>query len=176
MGTLTACDEAGIIFVVPQTLMAKRMKKKGNKAVDDVVQAGQWGGGGGKTWIFRTNGGRIFSYIITRNTQCIYSLEFGYTDKSGNKHRTGQYGTLGSINETNTFDNDEDITEIGGTVGPFAGMTVITSLYFRTNKKVYEIGDKNGTNFSLPLTKGKFEGFYGRSGDVIDSFGAVLVA
>ncbi|GJV66326.1 NAC domain-containing protein [Tanacetum coccineum] len=43
MCTLTACDEAGIIFVEPQTLMARRMKKKGNN--DMVYVLIQWSDG-----------------------------------------------------------------------------------------------------------------------------------
>ncbi|KAI3827202.1 hypothetical protein L1987_01274 [Smallanthus sonchifolius] len=133
------------------------------------------GGTGGKGWKFTTNGGRINSIIITTG-DCVFSLEFLYIDKDNTTHRSGQFGTLGITAETINFADDEDINEISGTVGNFAGLTVITSLSFKTNKTVYgPFGRVLGTNFSLPVTKGKFEGFFGNSGDVIDSFGAVLV-
>ena len=74
------------------------------------------------------------------------------------------------------FGDDENIIGFSGTFGPYQGITVITSLSFETNKNVYgPFGTMGKDNFSLPLTKGKFGGFFGRNGIFVDSIGAVLV-
>ncbi|KAL8210827.1 hypothetical protein R6Q57_005264 [Mikania cordata] len=143
----------------------------------DVVCVGPWGGPGGGPWTFRTNGGKINSIIITSNISTVNSLEFCYTDNSGNTHHAGPFGTPQFPDhhaKVFKFVDDEDLIEISGTFGMWANMEVITSLSFKTNKKVYgPVGMELGTPFYLPI-KGVFEGFFGNSGDVIDAFGAIL--
>lgn len=74
-----------------------------------------------------------------------------------------------------TFADDENLIGISGTVGIYAGCTVITSLSFLTNKTHHgPYGTNQGTNFSLPVTKGQFGGFSGNYGSYLDSFGAIL--
>ena len=75
-----------------------------------------------------------------------------------------------------TFEGDEDIIRVSGTTGVIYNITVITSLSFHTNKgKTYgPYGRNGGTSFSLPVTKGKFTGFFGNYGDFLDSFGVIL--
>lgn len=74
------------------------------------------------------------------------------------------------------FDDDEYLIRVSGTVGEFYNRTVITSLSFHTNKgKTYDsYGQGGGTSFSLPLTRGKFIGFFGNYKDYIDSLGFIL--
>ncbi|KAL8240901.1 hypothetical protein R6Q59_014256 [Mikania micrantha] len=141
----------------------------------NVVYVGPWGGPGGRPWTFRTNGGKINSITITSNGSIINSLEFGYTDKDGNTHRAGPFGTPLTSAQVFEFEVDEDLKEISGTFGMWSNVKVITSLAFKTNKKVYgPVGKEFGTTFSLPVQAGVFEGFFGHSGEVIDGFGAVL--
>lgn len=74
-----------------------------------------------------------------------------------------------------TFADDENLIGISGTVGVYAGYTVITSLSFLTNKKKYgPYGTTQGTSFSLPVAKGSFGGFSGNYGDYLDSFSVIL--
>nr|AAL84817.1 tuber agglutinin [Helianthus tuberosus] len=144
-------------------------------ASDIGVQAGPWGGNGGKRWLQTAHGGKITAIIIKGGT-CIFSIQFVYKDKDNIEYLSGQFGVQGDKAETITFADDEDITGISGTFGAYYQMTVVTSLTFQTNKKVYgPFGTVAGSRFSLPLTKGKFAGFFGNSGDVLDSIGGVVV-
>lgn len=80
-----------------------------------------------------------------------------------------------------TFDEDEDIRVLSGTFGPYLSIsnTVITSLKIKTNKQVHgpfgTVGNEGNESFSLPVTKGKIAGFFGRHGPYINSIGAILV-
>ncbi|KAI3827158.1 hypothetical protein L1987_01228 [Smallanthus sonchifolius] len=140
-----------------------------------VVHAGPWGGKGGTPWLLATHGGKVTSIII-KGGSCIFSIQFVYTDKDNTEYRSGQFGVLGDKAETISFADNEDIIAISGTYGTYYDMTVVTSLTFQTNKKVYgPFGTVTNSTFSLPVTKGKFAGFFGNSGDVLDSFGVVLV-
>ncbi|XP_076927771.1 horcolin-like [Bidens hawaiensis] len=145
----------------------------------DIIQGGPWGGFGGDPWLVTTNGGRVYSIKIVSRTggadSCITSLEFFYTDKDNVKHSSKKFGNLSGNAETLNFADDEDIVEVKGTFGALYHMTVITSLTFVTNKKVYgPFGRLTSNVLGSFETKGRFEGFFGRSGDVIDSLGAVL--
>lgn len=74
-----------------------------------------------------------------------------------------------------TFAKDEEITRVSGTFGEHDNVTVIKSLTIVTNKNNYPTYGKKGTReFSLPVAKGKFIGFYGTYGDYVESFGALL--
>lgn len=75
-----------------------------------------------------------------------------------------------------TFADDEDLIQVSGTVGSFNGATVITSLSFHTNigKTYGPYGQGGGTSFSLPVTKGKYMGFFGNYTDYLTSIGVIL--
>lgn len=74
-----------------------------------------------------------------------------------------------------TFAQNEEITRISGTFGEHDKVTVIKSLTIATNKNNYPTyGKKGTTEFSLPVAKGKFVGFYGTYEDYLESFGAYL--
>ena len=80
-----------------------------------------------------------------------------------------------------TFDHDEEIIGIDGTVGvsagDYAGYTIISSLSFLTNKRTHgPFGKETGTPFAVPWNKGSFAGFYGLAGYYIDGIGVYLKA
>ncbi|PWA42620.1 Mannose-binding lectin [Artemisia annua] len=80
-----------------------------------------------------------------------------------------------------TFDYDEEISGISGTVGvsrgKYAGYTIISSLSFITNKRTHgPFGQARGTQFAVPWNKGSFAGFYGLAGYYIDGIGVYLRA
>ncbi|KVI11406.1 Mannose-binding lectin [Cynara cardunculus var. scolymus] len=80
-----------------------------------------------------------------------------------------------------TFDVDEEIIGIDGTVGvstgEFPGYTIISSLSFLTNKRTHgPFGKATGTPFAVPWNKGSFAGFYGLAGYYIDGIGVYLKA
>ncbi|KAI3681100.1 hypothetical protein L6452_35883 [Arctium lappa] len=74
------------------------------------------------------------------------------------------------------FDEDEELTEMNGTIGEYIGITpVVRSLSFGTNKRTHgPFGTDGGTSFSLPVVSGKFVGFFGERGAFLDSIGAIL--
>ncbi|KAI3681105.1 hypothetical protein L6452_35888 [Arctium lappa] len=106
---------------------------------------------------------------------CIDSIKFTYDGVDGVNHGSPAYGGNGGTNHMITFVEGEVITRITGTFGEHGQAMVITSLSIDTNKGTHGPYGKNvGTGFSLPVTKGKFIGFYGTYGDYIQSFGAIL--
>ncbi|KAJ0705746.1 putative jacalin-like lectin domain-containing protein [Helianthus annuus] len=140
-----------------------------------VVEAGPWGGKGGVRWIQSAGGGK-FTSIIIRGGACIFSIQFVFKDIHNIEYRSGRFGDLGDKAETITFADDEEVHAISGTVGEWGGHTCVTSLTFYTTKKPYgPFGTVTGSHFSLPVAKGKFTGFFGNSGDFLDSIGVVLV-
>lgn len=59
--------------------------------------------------------------------------------------------------------------------GRHAGLTVISSLSFVTNKKTSgPFGKERGAHFSVPWDSGSFAGFYGRAGLYMDGLGCYL--
>lgn len=67
----------------------------------------------------------------------------------------------------------ETLTGISGTYD-----NLVRSLGFSTNKRNFigPFGLETGTTFSLPIKDGVIDGFHGRSGWWIDSFGVILRA
>lgn len=68
----------------------------------------------------------------------------------------------------------EVLTHISGYYGPvmYMGPSVIKSLTFHTNKRVYgPFGDDHGTYFTTKLKEGKVVGIHGRKGLFLDAFG-----
>lgn len=67
----------------------------------------------------------------------------------------------------------EYITSFSGYINSYNGLSLINSLAFRTNKRIWgPIGKEEGKYFSLPSEVGKIVGFFGRSGTFLDSIGA----
>ncbi|KAJ9565544.1 hypothetical protein OSB04_001510 [Centaurea solstitialis] len=143
-----------------------------NMATSGNVEVGPWGGTGGAPWRFQPNG-RITAIYIASGV-CIDSIRFTYVDGQGTQS-SPTYGGQGGGRQTIAFDNDEEIRQISGTIGEYLGVTVVTSLTITTNKRVWPTyGADGGTSFSLPVVVGKFVGFFGNSGDFLNSIGAIL--
>lgn len=76
-----------------------------------------------------------------------------------------------------TFDDDEKIIGINGTIGTHFGQTIISSLSFNTNKKTHgPFGRVTESVFSIPWDQGSLAGVYGISGDYINCIGVYLKA
>ncbi|XP_048129025.1 jacalin-related lectin 4-like [Rhodamnia argentea] len=73
-----------------------------------------------------------------------------------------------TVHTIQIHDPDEYLTSISG----YCFLLGITSLTFQTNKKtIGPIGDEGGWHFSCPATGGKIVGFYGTSGEYLESIG-----
>nr|GEV01627.1 hypothetical protein [Tanacetum cinerariifolium] len=77
--------------------------------------------------------GRLIEIIVVSNKDCVYSIQFVYLDNNNNKQYSPKYGGDGPVDaKTNIIiiPEGEKIAGISGTVGPYVGFIVITSLYF----------------------------------------------
>lgn len=71
-----------------------------------------------------------------------------------------------------TFDKDEELVGIQGSIGTKDSNTIISSLFFETNKTTHgPFGRTTDSVFSLPWVNGSLVGFYGLAGYYIDSIG-----
>ncbi|XP_071722609.1 mannose/glucose-specific lectin-like [Rutidosis leptorrhynchoides] len=153
----------------------------------DVVQVGIWGsqlkGSVHNHWSFRLENSHKLKKISIDHGDLIYSLKFTTEDGRGCLHDSKKAGGWNGGNEECevTFDLDEEIIGINGTVGvstgEYAGYTIISSLSFITNKTTHgPFGQTTGTPFRVPWKQGSFAGFYGRAGYYIDAIGVYLKA
>ncbi|CAL4979928.1 unnamed protein product [Urochloa decumbens] len=143
-----------------------------------LAKIGQWGGVGGGPRDIEVAPQRLESLTI-RSGEVIYSLEFSYSDHSGQQHTAGPWGghgpNKGSYHRTIMLDPSEYLLEISGTTGPFdrAPAGVITSLSFVTSAGSYgPFGQVRGTSFQVPVqSNGSIVGFFASAGWYVDSFG-----
>ncbi|KAI7734841.1 hypothetical protein M8C21_030683 [Ambrosia artemisiifolia] len=152
----------------------------------ETMKIGTWGktqpAGPQNNWSFQLEPTYHLTKITIDHGDLIYSLMF--TAQCGELTNTSEKmgGWQGGEKVTEiTFDEDEEINCISGTValsrGTYAGNTVISSISFMTNKKVYgPFGNVRGTPFTVPWEDGSFAGFYGLAGYYIDSIGVYLKA
>ncbi|KAF5784291.1 putative jacalin-like lectin domain-containing protein [Helianthus annuus] len=156
------------------SLLLTRIKpKKKKKMADQGVRVGPWGGSGGGPWEFIPDG-RI-SQISIRSGSVVDAIYFVFTDRSGNNYRSLHFGGPGGFLHEIPLPIGEEIIRISGRYGVFDGTTVITSLTFKTNRNTYgQYGTDGGTDFSLPITKGRIIGFYGMHGSLLDNIGVIL--
>ncbi|KAK1422518.1 hypothetical protein QVD17_25695 [Tagetes erecta] len=165
-------------------LQAARLSELRIQLADKRIHVGPWGGNGGDPWEFIPDG-RI-THIHIRCGKVIDAISFNYIDSQGNNHQSSNFGgSEGALTEVR-FAYDEEIINIKGRVGGFGYFgthTVITSLTFVTNRATYgPYGNHNGAgffipegiDFSLPLSKGRIIGFYGKSSIYLENFGVVL--
>ncbi|PWA56266.1 jacalin-like lectin domain-containing protein [Artemisia annua] len=134
---------------------------------------------GGLPWLFQLQSNQKLRKITIYAVDCIISLAFTAEDSNGLLHSSPQYG--GGLYGHNSnrgkkfeikFDADEEIIGISGTIeNHIASMCIMT-----TKKKYGPFGKKNepGNHFSDSWDAGSFDGFYGRSGWVIDAVGCCL--
>ncbi|XP_076927898.1 putative serine/threonine-protein kinase PBL28 [Bidens hawaiensis] len=139
-----------------------------------------------------STGGSPWSYLLDNNLKLrkltidhkdwIFSIAFtieDLTSTSGSFISCCEGGaggpSDGQISEI-SFDADEEIIQISGTVGVITGnhpdVVIISSLCIVTNKRRHgSFGKETGTSFSVPFDAGSFAGFYGRSGFYLDGLG-----
>lgn len=153
----------------------------------EVAQVGIWGtkskGSPQNQWSFRLDNNHKLKKITIDHGVLIYSLMLTSEDSKGCLHdseKAGGWNGGDQICEV-TFDPDEDIVGISGTVdvsaGDYPGYTIIASLSFITNKRTHgPFGQTTGTPFTVPWNKGSFAGFYGVAGYYIDGIGIYLKA
>lgn len=153
----------------------------------EVAQVGIWGtkskGSPQNRWSFRLDNNHKLKKITIDHGVLIYSLMLTSEDSKGCLHdseKAGGWNGGDQIHEV-TFDPDEEIVGINGTVdvstGVYSGYTIIASLSFITNKRTHgPFGQTTGTPFIVPWNKGSFAGFYGLAGYYIDGIGVYLKA
>ncbi|PWA87561.1 jacalin-like lectin domain, Transposase-associated domain protein [Artemisia annua] len=152
----------------------------------EVAQVGIWGkqkGSPHNQWDFRLEKNHKLVKISIDHGDLIFSLKFTTQDGRGylnESEKVGGWNGGRRVSEV-TFDYDEEIIGISGTVGvsrgKYAGYTIISSLCFITNKKTHgPFGQARGTQFAVPWNKGSFAGFYGLAGYYIDGIGVYLRA
>ncbi|XP_024967133.1 agglutinin-like [Cynara cardunculus var. scolymus] len=153
----------------------------------EVAQVGIWGtkskGSEQNRWSFLLENNHKLKKITIDHGDLIYSLMYTTEDGRGCFHDSEKAGGWngGCIVCEVTFDVDEEIIGIDGTVGvstgEFPGYTIISSLSFLTNKRTHgPFGKATGTPFAVPWNKGSFAGFYGLAGYYIDGIGVYLKA
>ncbi|KAI3771156.1 hypothetical protein L6452_02314 [Arctium lappa] len=153
---------------------------------EEITRVGIWGtkslGGPQNQWSFQLERNHHLKKITVDHGNLIYSLMFT-TEYRGLEQTTDKAGGWngGDIVSEVTFDWDEEINAISGTIGvsegTYAGYTIISSLSFVTNKKTHgPYGRATGTPFTVPWDKGSFAGFYGLAGYYIDGIGVYLKA
>ncbi|PWA44895.1 lectin 3 [Artemisia annua] len=145
------------------------------------VRVGPWGGEDGSQWQYEIKANeRITGYLICANSECVYALHLNVEPKNQVLKLFGDVGGDRAPGRCDTFnfEDDEHITGFSGTYATNeAGNTYVTSLSFITNKQTYgPTGTPRGTSFLLPVTRGKFVGYFGWFSAGLSSLGAILKA
>ncbi|KAI7751462.1 hypothetical protein M8C21_017680, partial [Ambrosia artemisiifolia] len=146
-----------------------------------ILKIGTWGTSAlstpQNTWSFQLEPSYHLKKITIDHGDLIYSLMFTaqYKGLTYTSERAGGWNGGDIVSEI-TFDGDEKINAISGTIalsrGTYAGYTVVSSISFMTNKNVYgPFGNVRGTPFIVPWDESSFAGFYGLAGYYIDSIG-----
>ncbi|KAF8010112.1 hypothetical protein BT93_J0924 [Corymbia citriodora subsp. variegata] len=100
----------------------------------------------------------------------IESITITYEQGRSFAHGTSGGGTTNKINLDKL---SEYLTSISGYITSDAGSTIIHSLTFQSNKRIYgPFGIETGRKFSFPAAGGKIIGFYGSSDSHLESLGA----
>lgn len=153
----------------------------------EVAQVGIWGtkskGSPHNHWSFRVENNHKLKKITIDHGDLIFSLKITTQDGRGCLHDSEKAGGWNGGNEECevTFDSDEELIGINGTVGistgEYAGYTIISSLSFITTKRTHgPFGQTTGKPFAVPWNKGSFAGFYGLAGYYLDGIGVYLKA
>ncbi|KAL8246267.1 hypothetical protein R6Q59_007489 [Mikania micrantha] len=149
----------------------------------DIMRVGTWGrsdpGDPRNVWSFQLKKNHQLKKItVDHGNNVVYSLMFTaqYRGLAYTSNRAGGWFGGERVSEV-TFDWDEEIIGIDGTVAIYAGYTIISSLSFVTNKNIHgPFGIARGRPFNLPWDVGSFAGFYGLCGYYLDSIGVYLKA
>ncbi|KAI3730646.1 hypothetical protein L1987_61818 [Smallanthus sonchifolius] len=136
--------------------------------------SGTWGSSDGQNWSFKAHG--KITKIIINHGECIDAIGFASQDDDGNIHHSPKFGGYGGdYTEVNIDIDVEELNCLSGTIGWFDSKLVVTSLSFSTGvNKFGPFGRENGTHFSVPISKARFAGFYGRCSDFVVAIGVYL--
>nr|GEU37966.1 hypothetical protein [Tanacetum cinerariifolium] len=152
------------------------------KFIMSVVRVGAWGGSGGTgQWTYLVPAStRLQQIQVVTNGRCIYSIQFiGFNQQTNRLVNSELYGNDANLDDGTTYTveipNGQHLSTISGTFGTYQDLSnIITSLSFRVGRNLMEFGGKTGTTFSLPVNRGVIKGFFGNSGDYLDSLGVVI--
>ncbi|GMN66374.1 hypothetical protein TIFTF001_035446 [Ficus carica] len=137
-----------------------------------IAKVGPWGGSGGRAWDDKSHTG--INTIYLSHGDCIGSFQVIYRNQGsqpiiGVKH---QCGADGFKDETIGLGVGEVIVKVSGYFGSARQHTVVRSLTFTTNRRTYgPYGKQEGEHFDFPIQRGVIVGFFGATGDVLDSIG-----
>ncbi|KAL6865173.1 hypothetical protein ACP4OV_016324 [Aristida adscensionis] len=142
------------------------------------LRYGPVGGGAGTAREPKSEPSSLESIKI-RHKDVIYSIEFTYTDKNGINHGEGPWGWGKGSMETSTVElgPTEFVTEVSGTIGKYLNhYDVVSSLKIVTNLRTFgPYGTPSANIFSFPGKKdSNVVGFFGRSGEALDSLGVIV--
>ncbi|KAD7477742.1 hypothetical protein E3N88_00878 [Mikania micrantha] len=154
------------------------------KAHEEIMRIGTWGrsdaGEPRNVWSFKLERNHRLKKITVDHGDLIYSLMFT-TQYRGLTHDYNKIGGWNGGDKVSkvTFQINEEIVGIKGSVGTRGGYKIISLLSFETNKRTY--GPFGGTSdahneFTIPWDKGSLVGFYGIAGDYIDGIGIYVKA
>ncbi|KAF8410537.1 hypothetical protein HHK36_003068 [Tetracentron sinense] len=142
----------------------------------NYISVGPWGGQDGIPWDDGTYS-TVRQLVITYSAG-IDSIQIEY-DKKGNSVWSERHGGNGGV-RTDRIKLDypnEFFISISGYYGSDTvwGPVFVRSLTFQSNKQTYgPFGAQQGTQFSLPMSRGKIVGFHGRCSWYLDSIGVYL--
>nr|KAJ0190717.1 hypothetical protein LSAT_V11C800429620 [Lactuca sativa] len=152
-----------------------------------LIRIGTWGRHNGDSqhyWSFTLEQDDHLSKITIDHGDGIHSLMFT-SESRGVLHTSNKVGGWASGDKLSelyrhaqvTFDGDEEIIGIDGTIGTRGSDQIISSLSFKTNKKIHgPFGQAGDHHFSVPWEEGRFVGFHGVAGPYIDSIGVYVKA
>ncbi|KAK9054919.1 hypothetical protein SSX86_025998 [Deinandra increscens subsp. villosa] len=159
--------------------LEKALELQVGSNVARFIQIGTWGsqsGGAHNNWSFKLEQDHHLLKITIDHGDAIYSLKFT-SEYSGVLHTSSKVGGSGNGKRVSEvlLDGDEEITGIHGTIDTGNGHTLLSSLTFETTKRAHgPFGQTTKNAFSAPWATGSLIGFYGISGDCIESIGAYV--
>jgi len=126
------------------------------------------GGTGGSSFLALPAGTQAIAGVRIRAGKYVDSIQVAYRERNnivwGPRHGGG-----GGTPNTIMFRNNERIIEVGGRSGKY-----VDAIYVRTNRKKYRTyGGNGGKPFRF---QGRVDGFWGRSGNLLDAIGVVTSA
>ncbi|THU74712.1 hypothetical protein C4D60_Mb04t36280 [Musa balbisiana] len=128
------------------------------------------GNGGGQRDMDISAGNRILK-VQLRHGHAIDAIQIMYR-RNGADVWTGQWGGGGGQFSEFNLDDDESLRSIRGHYGTFAGVSVVRSLTFVSNKRTYgPYGRQEGVAFTLEAPDKRIVGFTARSGLYLDALG-----
>lgn len=145
------------------------------------IRVGTWGrrsGGPQNHWSFELENDHNLVKITIDHGNVIYSLMFTSQSRGvlHTSNKAGGWAGGHTVSEV-SFDGDEKIIGINGTIGTRDGYTIISSLSFETTKRIHgPFGKATKTGFSVSWDNGSLVGFYGLAGYYIDGLGVYVKA